>query len=81
MTIHIDGLTEHQVYLLDMMWSCETPNELWSFRETLPIEDQKTIDILIRLVHMETIEDDIMSMKRFPVVEKLLNKIKNDNGN
>jgi len=76
----IEGLTLHQINLLDVMWTCETPHELQSFKETLPVHDQKTIDVLVRLVHMELIEDEIMNMKTFPDVEKLLDRIKNDNG-
>lgn len=75
--MRIDGLTEHQIVLLDMMWECETPRELIELRETLTRSEQKTMDVLIHLVHMETVEPEILAMKEFPMVQMLLEKIKN----
>ena len=75
--MRLDGLTEHQIALLDMMWECETPRELIELRETLTQSEQKTMDVLIHLVHMETVEPEILAMKEFPMVQMLLEKIKN----
>lgn len=72
----IDGLKKYQAALLDQMWMCETPSELWQFRQTLTPAMQKEVDVLIRMVHMESVEERIQGMTRFPIVEKLLANIK-----
>lgn len=74
----IDGLKKYQVALLDQMWMCETPSELWEFRQTLTPAMQKEVDVLIHLVHMESLEERIQGMTRFPIVEKLLEDIKKE---
>ena len=75
--MRIDGLTDHQVVLLDMMWECETPRELMELRECLTEYEQQMMDVLIHLVHMEQVEPEIMAMREFPTVERLLKRIKN----
>ena len=74
--MRIDGLTDHQVVLLDMMWECETPRELMELRDTLTRDEQKMMDVLIHLVYMESVEPEILAMKEFPMVQMLLEKIK-----
>lgn len=75
--MRIDGLTDHQVALLDMMWECETPRELMELRECLTEHEQQTMDVLIHLVHMETVEPEVLAMREFPTVQRLLKRIKN----
>ena len=74
----IEEIKKYQVQLLDMMWECETPNDLFEFRSSLTPSMQKEVDTLVTLVHLSQIDYEVDQMSRFPVVEKLLAKIKND---
>ncbi len=76
--IYVEGLMDYQVALLNVMWECETPRELMNFRSSLTPAMQEEVDVLINLVHMEHIEPEIQSMTSFPMVERLLKKIKNE---
>lgn len=73
----IDGLNPHQARLLDMMWTCEKPSELYALRKSLSEHDRRELDVLVELVMLETQDDDVKKMKRFPIVENLIKKIKN----
>jgi len=74
----IEGLKKYQVQLLDQMWECETPNDLFEFRSSLNPAMQQEVDTLVTLVHLSQIDYEVEQMSRFPVVEALLKKIKDD---
>lgn len=48
--IQINGLTAHQVELLDMMWQFQELEELEAWKELLDSETQNEIDLLINMV-------------------------------
>ena len=54
--ISINGLTEHQVDLLDAMWEFDDLNELESWMDTLTFADQEECLRLQRLVIIESMD-------------------------
>ena len=57
--ITIDGLTDKQVAMLDVMWSCETQEQLNDWKSYLTKQDQQMVDSLTILIQMEMIEEDV----------------------
>tara|TARA_B100001250_G_C19815874_1_gene798345 strand:- start:5006 stop:5230 length:225 start_codon:yes stop_codon:yes gene_type:complete len=72
----IEGLTEHQCRLLDMMWSCEHPSEIYALRNSLTSKDRKEMDVLVELVMIQQYDEEVARMNKFPIAEELLKKIK-----
>lgn len=65
--IRIDNLTKHQVHLLDCMWSCETEDEFNGWYFCLDAEDQEEVDVLMRVVAIELVEQKLV--EKNPCVE------------
>ena len=59
MTIHIDNLTQAQVDMLDHMWSLETEQDYFDWYETLDARDQHSVDVLQRLIILESMEENL----------------------
>jgi hypothetical protein len=55
--MRIEGLTEHQVELLDTMWAIEEFTELEEWMTTLSRADRMEAESLQRLVVLETFEE------------------------
>ena len=55
--MRLEGLTERQVELLDIMWSIEEYTELEEWMETLGAQERKEAEALQRLVVLETFEE------------------------
>jgi len=71
----IDGLTEHQVELLDTMWEIEEFTELEAWMATLSREDRIEAENLQRLVILETFEE-IMADSKYPEANMVIDKIR-----
>jgi len=71
----IDGLTEHQVELLDTMWEIEEFTELEAWMATLSREDRVEAENLQRLVILETFEE-IMADSKYPEANMVIDKIR-----
>ena len=76
MTININGLTPHQVALLDEMWACDTFEEYETFYALLDEQDQQQADLLQRLVLIESLDADMANDTVFPEANRLLDKFK-----
>ena len=72
----IEGLTQHQCNLLDMMFSCENPKEIYSLRERLSLQDKRELDTLVELVILDNIDREVDKMSRFPDAEKIFRELK-----
>ena len=63
MRVEIDGLTEVQVKLLDILWTLDTKEKFFAFFETLTPEEMTTVltlqDIVIQEVTFKTHDDDL----------------------
>lgn len=77
--IKLHGLTAHQAELADMLWDCETMEEVkLLLNYCLTDEDRNMALVLIEMIHMEAAERDGELEKVAPVVDKLLHKIMNE---
>lgn len=76
MAISIDGLTPHQVELLDAMWACDTFEEYQTFYDLLDEEDQQQADMLQRLILIECLDEDMINMSAYPDAMKVIDSIK-----
>ena len=58
--ISISNLTQEQVEMLDFMWNeLETEEEFTQWYDALDAEDQKQADLLMRMVILETFEEQL----------------------
>lgn len=55
--ITIDNLTDHQLELLETLWSLQELEDVIQFKATLSTADQLEVDTLIRLVILESIDN------------------------
>lgn len=74
MSIHINGLTEEQVEMLDHMWSLDTMEEYMMWYDLLDEKDQRLADSLQRLILLETLDESMAKTKVFPDAKVALKK-------
>ena len=60
--ITINGLSEHQVALLDEMWACETMEDLDEFIETLDSADRAEAERLQRMILLAELDNIVAEM-------------------
>lgn len=59
--IHIDSLTQYQVEMLDHMWSLDSQDDFFTWYNLLDKEDQDLADLLIRMIVIETVEQEAIA--------------------
>jgi len=69
--MRIEGLTQHQVELLDEMWEIEEYTDLEAWMETLSPEDRQQAEALQRLVVLETFEE-LLDKGSYPDARRVL---------
>jgi predicted transcriptional regulator len=69
--MRIEGLTQHQVELLDEMWAIEEYTDLEAWMETLSPEDRQEAEALQRLVVLETFEE-LLDKGSYPDARRVL---------
>jgi hypothetical protein len=69
--MRIEGLTQHQVELLDEMWEIEEYTDLEAWMETLSPEDRQEAEALQRLVVLETFEE-LLDKGSYPDARRVL---------
>jgi hypothetical protein len=73
--IELNGLTQHQVELLDIIWSIETMPEVEAWVETLNDDDQMECNSLIELLAIEILDSQIKLSVKFPEADAVINRI------
>ena len=53
------NLTTEQVYILNVLWSIETMEDLVVWQAMLPVRQQRMVDTLIELLKLEGLEEDL----------------------
>ena len=77
--IKIDGLTERQKNLLDIIYACDTYDELVYFTRRQPPEIREEIWVLTQLLLYESIEEDMIKpMTSYPDAERIMERIMRD---
>lgn len=78
--IVIEGLSQTQVDLLDIMWGFDELEELEAWRDTLRPGMQVEVDDLIKkviLAHMENLREDALNNEtQFPEAQAVLQKFR-----
>jgi hypothetical protein len=69
--MRIEGLTERQVELLDIMWDIEEYTELEEWMETLDPAERTEAEALQRLVVLETFEE-LLDKGNYPDARRVL---------
>ena len=73
--MRIEGLTEHQVELLDTMWAIEEFTELEEWMSTLCRADRIEAESLQRLVVLEAFEE-LLEKGKYPDANMVIDKIR-----
>ena len=73
--MRIEGLTEHQVELLDTMWAIEEFTELEEWMTTLSRADRMEAESLQRLVVLETFEE-LLAKDGYPDARKVIDQFR-----
>jgi len=73
--MYIDRLTERQVELCDMLWACETQDELDELFDILYEPERSEAKTLMEIMIHEDLEQRIQQMTSYPDAEKLIKKV------
>lgn len=73
----LEGLTDVDRKLLDIMWSIDTQEELNYFLTMLPKVLRDRAEVLIELVKLAGIDDEVEAMETYPDAEDMLRDIMN----
>ena len=71
----LDGLTEVDRKLLDIMWSIDTQEELNYFISMLPKALRDRAEVLIELVKLAGIDDEVEAMSEYSDANEMLKNI------
>jgi hypothetical protein len=71
----LDGLTEHQVCLLDTMWEIQEFAELEEWMATLTKADRFEAESLQRLVVLETFEE-LLGQSKYPDANRVIDQFR-----
>lgn len=75
--LRIDGLTEEQVMFLDLIYACDSYDELMGFANQLPRREHQLVLSLIQILMHETIEEEMIKpMTSYPDAEAIINKVR-----
>ena len=73
--MRIEGLTEHQVELLDTMWAIDEFTDLEAWMETLSKEDKVEAELLQRLVILEEFEA-MLATSKYPDANRVIDQFR-----
>jgi hypothetical protein len=73
--MRIEGLTEHQVELLDTMWAIDEFDDLEDWMQTLSKADRVEAENLQRLVILETLEE-MLEQSKYPDANKVIDRFR-----
>jgi hypothetical protein len=73
--MRLEGLTEHQVELLDTMWAIEEFDDLEDWMATLSKADRVEAESLQRLVILETLEE-MLEQSKYPDANRVIDQFR-----
>lgn len=74
--ITIDGLTAHQVDMLDYMWTIESYEDLLNWQQSLSYEERQMSETLAELVTLAEIDELVSTQETYIDADKLISKVK-----
>jgi hypothetical protein len=76
--IRIDGLTAEQCDMLDIIYACESYDELKQLMACLDERERIMANTLVTVIMHETIEREVIEpMTYYPDAMRIINKLKN----
>ena len=76
--MEIRGLTDRQVELCDMLWACDTQEDVAELMEMLYEPERTQAKTLMQIMLMEEVEEELSLMERYPDAEAMLDRLKKD---
>lgn len=73
--IHIEGLTQEQVAMLDIIWAMDTPAEIEEFVAGLDPDEQLEYQVLSKMLIFAVIDQETNKMSRFELAEQVLSRV------
>ena len=74
--MRIDGLTEHQVKILDELWACETMEDLERYVANKSDTQLQEIITLREMIMLSHIDEQVEMMGEYPDVEFMIKNLK-----
>jgi adenylosuccinate synthase len=74
--IQLDGLTKHQIALLDKIWSIDSVEDCQAYIMALPEADQFECQNLVRLIALELIDQAVDKMDDWTESREVLDQFK-----
>lgn len=71
----IDGLTEHQVKILDELWDCETIEDMQRYLQNKSDKEIQEIVSLREMIVLSHIDEQVEKMDSYPDSAKMLKSI------
>ena len=76
--ITLTGLTDRQTQLCDMLWACDTDEDILELALALPPVEREQLAVLQEMMMQEAAEEELSLMERYPDAEAMLDRLKKD---
>lgn len=76
--ITLTGLTDRQTQLCDMLWACDTEEDILELALALPPVEREQLVVLQDMMIQEAAEEELSLMERYPDAEAMLERLKKD---
>ena len=76
--ITLTGLTDRQTQLCDMLWACDTQEDILELALALPPVEREQLAVLQDMMIQESVEEELSLMERYPDAEAMLERLKKD---
>lgn len=76
--ITLTGLTDRQTQLCDMLWACDTDEDILELALALPPVEREQLAVLQEMMLQEAVEEELSLMERYPDAEEMLERLKKD---
>ena len=76
--ITLTGLTDRQTQLCDMLWACDTQEDILELALALPPVEREQLAVLQEMMIQESVEEELSLMERYPDAEAMLERLKKD---
>lgn len=73
--MRIDGLTEHQVKILDELWACDTIEEMQIYMQSKSEKELQEIVNLREMIVLAHVDEEVEQMSSYPEAENILKSI------
>ena len=76
--ITLTNLTDRQTQLCDMLWACDTDEDILELALALPVVEREQLAVLQEMMLQEAAEEELSLMERYPDAEAMLEILKKD---